>query len=443
LGITKFDILLPDKKQGALAEEEIKEEKEKQSEEDKQKEAENEEKMKQAQAAQRERFRLTETGLKLLDLMVPEAAWTSISKTTDMFPYYQPLYQFPDGFNLLAPENPIQIIIVLLRILEDFFRGCRNITFNLPTELAQKNADSFSEAMTEWMSYREILFEKNYSTDLKDYVNNLYSKADFGHTALGKKLIFNLLWQTKHYFLPFFKVEQLSFEKPTHEVTLKQLSTRVTFLRDIFSVLAEKVDAAFSSRAPIPEIPNAWEKYKFDIENVVSHRLDALLGAKKNSPVAVNASVIKYTAAVLAVLDWWINDETSPAHDAPNFRLFRISSEDGRPVFSAEMRTDQDDLFKANLKKLAEQAQGTQTQQTQQPEAVSQPDTQESAQGAAQTTASAPDAQNAESPQAQETAPQEQQGTQAQEVAPLEDAAQGEDADKDAFVVADAELAGE
>jgi hypothetical protein len=218
--------------------------------------------------------------------------------------------------------------------------------------------------MTEWMSYREVLFEKNYSTDLKDYVNNLYSKSDFAHTPIGKKLIFNLMWQTKHYFLPFFKIESLSLERPSREVTLRHLSTRVTFLREIFAGLAAKVDAAFQTRAEIPELPNAWEKYKFDLDNAVSHRLDVLLGAKKNSPMAVNASIVKYTAAVLAVLDWWINDETSPARDQDNFQLFRTSPVDGRPAFSADLRTDTDDLFKQNLKKLAGQQAAGQKQQT-------------------------------------------------------------------------------
>jgi hypothetical protein len=214
------------------------------------------------------------------------------------------------------------------------------------------------------MSYREVLFEKNYSTDLKDYVNNLYSKSDFAHSPIGKKLIFNLMWQTKHYFLPFFKIDSLSLERPSREVTLRHLSTRVTFLREIFAELAAKVDTAFQTRAEIPELPNAWEKYKFDLDNAVSHRLDVLLGAKKNSPMAVNASIVKYTAAVLAVLDWWINDETSPARDQDNFKLFRTSPIDGRPAFSAELRTDTDDLFKQNLKKLAGQQAAEQKPQT-------------------------------------------------------------------------------
>ena len=39
----------------------------------------------------------------------------------DMYPYFQPLYNFDDGFNVLSPENPIQVIMVLQHIIEDCF----------------------------------------------------------------------------------------------------------------------------------------------------------------------------------------------------------------------------------------------------------------------------------------------------------------------------------
>jgi hypothetical protein len=382
--------------------------------------------------------------------MFPEAQWLSLSLSTDMFPYFQPIYQFPDGFNLLSPQNPIQITIVLIRILEDFFRGCRNIKFALPMELAQQRNYVFNTAMTEWMSYREVLFEKNYSTDLKDYVNNLYSKSDFTHSPIGKKLIFNLLWQTKYYFLPFFKIEALSFEKPSHEVTLRPLSLRVTFLRDVFTALSEKIDSAIPTRAEIPDITNVWEKYKFDIDNAVSVRLDALLGAKKNSPMAVNAIIIKYTAAILAVLDWWINDEASPARDQENFRLYRTSPVDGRPVFSIDLKTDANDLFKQNLKKLAEQAAGGQHASTSLSTGAStslstgastSPGSQDASQAnaaqtpAAQTSAQVPDAAQTTQTPSTAAAPQEDA-----EQKPVDDIELAEDAN-DGFVIDDDELA--
>jgi hypothetical protein len=309
-------------------------------------------------------------------------------------------------------------------------------------ELAQQRNDVFNTAMTEWMSYREVLFEKNYSTDLKDYVNNLYSKSDFTHSPIGKKLIFNLLWQTKYYFLPFFKIEALSFEKPAHEITLRPLSLRVTFLRDVFTVLSEKIDSAIQTRAEIPEITNVWEKYKFDIDNVVSVRLDALLGAKKNSPMAVNASIIKYSAAILAVLDWWINDEASPARDQENFRLYRTSPVDGRPMFSIELKTDANDLFKQNLKRLAEQAAGGQPQNTAQSPAAQPSVSPVSQESETQTTAQIP-AQTTP-PQAAAQTPRPANTTAAPQNAatqrPIADIELAEDAD-DGFVIEDDDLA--
>jgi hypothetical protein len=361
VGITKYDILTPEKNQSGPAGEQEGYGGEEETPENNPRrdpagtEAALAERNQKLEAERLERYKLAEKGLKFLDILFPEAYWLDLGPAADLFPYFQPLYQFPDGFNLLSPENPVQVIIVLLRIIEDFFRGCRNVEFRLPED-SERNTEWFTQAMTDWMGYREVLFEKNYSTDLKDYVNNLYSKPDFQHSAIGKKLMFNLLWQTKSYFLPFFKVDQIAFEKPSREAsTLTPLHRRVRELRDVFEALSEMVDVTAVNRGPVAEIPNAWEKYKFDLDNVVSVRLDALLGAKKNSPIAVNANVVKHTASILAVLDWWINDETSPAHASNDFRLFRVSPLDGRPMFSVPLLTNQSELFRQGLKKLAAQ----------------------------------------------------------------------------------------
>lgn len=79
------------------------------------------------------------TGLSLLDQLFPQAGFKNLENHPDMFPYFQPLYKFADGFNVLSPENPLQVTVVLLKIIEDLFQGCRNIVFS---EQIISNSDS-------------------------------------------------------------------------------------------------------------------------------------------------------------------------------------------------------------------------------------------------------------------------------------------------------------
>lgn len=344
LELTKFDILLPNKKakRPEDAKLEIKTDEEKKEEAETNKKKAEEEK---------KRKNLIDAGLKLLDTMFPEAGFLNLSNFPDMFPYFQPLYQFRDGYNLLAAENPLQITITLLRITEDIFQGCRNIIFTDENTTAD-TSDKLSSVLAEWSLYREVLFEKNYAEQITDLVNNEYSQPDFKSTLFGKKIITSLLWQTKYNFLPHFTFEQLLLEKPKNDSPYRSLCLRTTFLVNFFTELSKQIDSAAATKAEILGIKNPWDRYRFDIPNPVSKRMDVLLGAKKQTDTAAtNANLIKYALCVVAVLDWWINDKNSPAYSADSTKIYRINENDGGPAFSAPERTDQNKLFAERVKR--------------------------------------------------------------------------------------------
>lgn len=344
LELSKFDILLPNKKAARPneARPEIKSDEEKKQEIEAQKKKNNEEKRKND---------LVEAGIKLLDTMFPDAGFTNLGNFPDMFPYFQPLYQFRDGYNLLAPENPLQITITLLRITEDIFQGCRNIIFTDETEDLDSD-DKLSSILGEWSLYREVLFEKNYADQIKDLVNNEYSQPDFKSTLFGKKIITSLLWQTKYNFLPHFMFDQLLLEKPKNDSPYRSLCLRSSFLVKFFTNISKDIDAAASKKGEVFGIQNPWERYRFDIPNPVSKRMDVLLGAKKQTDsAATNANLIKYALCVIAVLDWWINDPKSPAYSTDPTKIYRINENDGGPAFSAPERTDQNKLFAERVKR--------------------------------------------------------------------------------------------
>ena len=344
LELTKFDLLLPNKK-GEKQEEPISEEEQKKQEEEQKKKQEEEIKKND----------LVESGLKLLDTLFPEAGFDHLDEMPDMFPYFQPLYQFRDGYNLLSPENPLQITITLLRITEDIFQGCRNIVFTEENDgESGANAEKLSTVLNEWSVYREILFEKNYSDKIKDFVNNEYSQGDFKSTLFGKNMITSMLWQTKYNFLPYFEFEQLILEKPKNDSPYRPMCIRAAFLLKYFSVLAKNIAAA-KNQGMVMGIQNPWDRYNFDVPNVVSKRMDVLLGAKKvTDSSATNANLIKYALLIIAVLDWWVNTPTSPAYTTDSRKIYRINEEDGAPAFSVPTRNDQNKLFAEHVKKTIE-----------------------------------------------------------------------------------------
>ena len=341
LELTKFDLLLPNKKG-----EKSRETQEEKTEEEKKEEEEAKQKKKEEESQKND---LVESGLKLLDNLFPQAGFNKISEMPDMFPYFQPIYQFRDGYNLLAPENPLQITVTLLRITEDFFQGLRNVVFTEDTDGEGEGTEKLSTVLSEWSVYREILFERNYADQITDFVNNEYSQGDYKSTLFGKKMLTSVLWQTKYNFLPYFEFEQLLLEKPKNDSQYRPMCIRVSFLLKFFSSLSHDIDAA-KGNGMVMGIQNPWDKYKFDIPNAISKRLDVLLGAKKADSAATNANLIKYSLMVIAVLDWWVNNPKSPAYSTDSSKIYRINEEDGAPAFSVPTRSDQNRLFAERVK---------------------------------------------------------------------------------------------
>lgn len=341
LGMTKFDLVFPDKEPDP-AETETAEQKEQAK-----------------QAAQKQAIRdQVVKGLKILDTLFPEAGFLTIQQMPDMFPYFQPLYQFPDGFNYLNRENPLQVTIVLLRIIEDFFMGFRNISFLPDDEITEiLGDDSLSHILTEWVEYREVLFEKKYCSILRDYVGNLTASMEYASSALGKKITSNLLWFARNQFLSGLQFDLRFLDRPEPDKLLPPLGARVAKLKTAFDyiigncILAYKENPREATRREDLGVAHVFSQYSFPVPNIVSRRLDVLLGGK-NSKNANNFNLIKYTNYVVTVLDWWINDPESPAYAVDAEQIYRKDN-GGKPIFSIPTRSDQNEVFAQSIKRAA------------------------------------------------------------------------------------------
>ena len=136
---------------------------------------------------------------------------------------------------------------------------------------------------------------------------------------------------------------------------MRPLSLRVSLLVSELKRITVAADNAVKNETSVQEIANILEPYSFDIPNVVSHRIDVLLGARrgKEKTKATNLNLLKYTLSVAAVLNWWISDKDSPAYVSSDIPICRTSEKDGSPVFSVQGREDQNTLFVQSVKAAA------------------------------------------------------------------------------------------
>ena len=362
LSLTKFDLLTPEKAPKHEAEEEDKED---DDDEELAKKLDSLETPEEAglpdidskavgaeKAIMGEKDDSVKSGLRLLEQMFPDAGFSRLSSMPDMYPYFQPIFEFDDAFALLSPKNPLQITIILMRIVEDVFQGCRNINFNLEADpdLAD-DKDSLNDIFGDWAKYREELFEKRYCETLNDFTGRALSQSEYAHSQYGKKQLSQLLWSAQFNFLPHLKFQQLVLERPINDSPYRSMCLRTDWVRRVFSELAKRIDAGAKTKAVLTGVSNPWEPYKFAIQNEVSKRLDVLLGARRKvDTAATNANLIKYALRFVAVLDWWINNPDSPAYSiSPNNNIYR-TDEKGAVGYAGEVRNDQNRLFMQAVK---------------------------------------------------------------------------------------------
>ncbi|GMO58667.1 MAG: hypothetical protein Ta2A_04310 [Treponemataceae bacterium] len=300
------------------------------------------------------------TGIKLLEVLFPGAGWTDLGVFPDMYPYFQPLYKFHPGFSALAPENPVQTALVLMRIVDDLLYGCRGIQFKVnPKEMFGKKEETFTEAIFDWPMYQDILFDSHYGLDLDSFVSGANGNVDFINSPFGKKKLANLYWQTKSLFFPNIHLLRLLTTEDMRgasEMKVSPLNKKIDFIKRSLTSFITAIEQAEGAHAKeMNELGNPWEAYHFEVPNPVSARLDILLGAKKGSPKANNANLLKYVTAIVSVLDWWVNNPRSPVYKGADFPIYRVAVDDGGVGITPPVRSDQTQLFRNALQRNAQE----------------------------------------------------------------------------------------
>ena len=320
--------------------------------EEKDKEISEEEKARRA-AAESERKAL-EKGLQTLEALFPKAGWDRLSSYPDLYPYFGEMLDLRKGIVNIAPTDPLQQVFILMRILEELFFGLRYVSFGTirgPTGNPEKIDTILGGIVNNWRYFIEMSIDKEYLPRMNEYIRILEGSFEERSSPYTKKLIAELHWIKRLYYLPFYKFETL-VPPPLQKSEITPIYAEIKNLRKYLTAVASGIEqgnraGGADAHAPCEGIDNPWELYEFQVPNPLSIRLNALLAPKARN----NASLIFFCLAVTMVLDKLVNSEDSWAYSPRPGPLFRsINGEGVTPLTGVDTKVDAEALFRQSLK---------------------------------------------------------------------------------------------
>jgi hypothetical protein len=297
-------------------------------------------------------------GLAALEILFPQAGWDQLQDYPDLYPYFATTYNLKKGYELIAPADPLQQIVVLMHILEDMFVALRYVSFGIVSGADGNPAriDEFlGDIINNWRRYIDDSFLKGYLPRLAEYCRILENSAESRTSVYAKKTLAELHWVKRLYFLPYYKFESVG-PPPFQKQDVTAIYAEIRTLRKYLTAVAMGIEQSTrqggaGTRAPCDGIDNPWDPYHFEVPNPVSKRLDALLAPGKRN----NASLVFFSLSAVTVLDSLINNESSWAYGSRPGPLFRSVNGDGvTPMFGVDQKLDADQIFKDTMKKKQE-----------------------------------------------------------------------------------------
>lgn len=304
------------------------------------------------------RNRALKRGIETLETLFPKAGWQRLHEFPDLFPYFAGIFDLKKGYDLIAPNDALQQVAILMLILEELFYALRYVSFGTIAGSdggAERADEAVNRIVSGWHDFIEGVLEKQYLPRLGEYCRLLDAAPESRTSTYAKRTLMELYWLRRLYFLPYFRFESVS-PPPFRRQELTPIYTEVRTLRRILTAAAAGIErgsreGGAEKRLPCDGIDNPWEPYVFQVPNPLSVRLDALLGGK-NSKRKTNAALVFYTLAVITVLDHLINEESSWAYGDEGLALFRsVDGEGILPLFGVDERVDAELIFKESLKK--------------------------------------------------------------------------------------------
>jgi hypothetical protein len=305
-------------------------------------------------AAELER-KAVDKGLQTLELLFPKAGWDRLPQYPDLYPYFRDVFSLKREYALIAPADPVLQVAVFARILEELLFGIRYVSFGVVIGSdgnSERIDDELGPIINNWHYTVENSFDKEYLPRLAEYCRILENTAESRTSSYARRLLNELHWTKRLYFLPYYKFES-AFPPPFQKQDILPLYPGIRNLRRSLTAVAAGIERGIKAggaekKAPCDGIDNPWEHYEFQVPNPLSKRLDALLGEKQQN----NASLVFFTLAITVVADNLINSDGSWAYGGRPGPLFRsVNGEGVIPSPGVDDKVDAQALFKQSLKR--------------------------------------------------------------------------------------------
>lgn len=299
--------------------------------------------------------RIAQRGLEILDELFPRAGWNNLELVPDLFSYFQTVFEFPKGADLIPVDDAIQIILPLSEVLQQLFYGFQNIqwgtarTQNGDPILLQEELD---KGIARWHFFIEEFFGKNYLPLLQEYCREVERAGPLSNEA--KRREHQLLWFKRNYLLPNLMLPVMD-DIRAKSLGYPNLAIQVREMLDALAPIAVDVEDK-GTRSGMLLNPDA--RVRFPVASMVSQRFqNALrrsetgdLGQKKVLDQGNNKALLFYTLALLSALDHLLSQPQSLLYSRNARYLYRTSGVPGddKPVYNAPKKNSLTLLKKLN-----------------------------------------------------------------------------------------------
>ncbi|MDR2343426.1 MAG: hypothetical protein LBD86_02695 [Spirochaetaceae bacterium] len=284
-------------------------------------------------------------GLQILKTLFPQAPWDKIEDFPDFYPYFADVFEIKKNGELIAPEDPAHLALILSQAIEELLYGFRYIKF-----VGASNASSLNEIVDDWHAAVSESFEKKYLPLIYEYAHYFEYSAQKKNSTYAVNIAADIHWVRRYYFLPNY-----GYTPPTPPSFLKKdvialYAVAHRLRRDLaecaVAIGAAQKEGGAAKRAVVTGIENPWSAYNFQVENPLSKRLNILLGKNQRN----NAALIFFTFAIVTVLDSYLCDKNSVAYRTDAEILFRNSGTDKlKPIFWVDKQKDTFLIFKKSV----------------------------------------------------------------------------------------------
>ena len=289
-------------------------------------------------------------GIEFLELLFPRIAWRELDAWPDLFPYFQPIFQFPAGFELVSRKDPVHQVVVLLSILREMLHGFRNVEWG---QVRGSDGDltelglHFEEIIDKWPLFLHEVLTDLYIPKLSDFCRQIERSTGFMDSDLALKMQDEMNWVKRTFFLPYFTFKMHFPGTGVLNKSLPTLFETVASVKQTLTAVNLELERLNGTQSECDSVRNARANYHFEVDNSVSKRLDLILRQKWRSDATgklkvvdkrTNSNLIRYTHSVVELLHFLLNTEDSfyyPCSEGPLFRS--VNEEQELPEYSVTL----------------------------------------------------------------------------------------------------------